>query len=191
MPAAASFPFIALLAAVPAQAPTGPGNLDFEEDLGTAASGWFAPPAVAESYDAKLVAENAKSGKRCALIASRGNPKPEHFGNLMQSFDATPYRGRRVRFRAAVRIEPQAPRGQARLWLRVDRQGGQPGFFDNLGNRPVTAREWKVYEIVGEVAEDAVAVNVGCMLIGTGKAWFDSASFEVLGQAGEGNEPPR
>lgn len=72
------------------------------------------------------------------------------FGNVMQSIDATPLRGKRVRFRAAVRAE-----GRAQLWLRVDRQGGARGLFDNMQDRPILSAEWKEYEIEGPVADDA------------------------------------
>jgi hypothetical protein len=50
----------------------------------------------------------------------------------MQAADAKPFRGRRVRFRAAVRTEAGA---RAYLWMRVDRSNNKPGFFDNMMNR--------------------------------------------------------
>ena len=55
--------------------------------------------------------------------------RPERmFGNLMSRIDAAPYRGNRVRFRAAVRAEKEV----AMLWVRVDRGPGQMGFFGNM-----------------------------------------------------------
>src|SRR5262249_32414239 len=101
------------------------------------------------------------------------------------------YRGKRVRLRAAVRANVAGRGNQALLWLRVDRKGNQPGFFDNMGDRPITQNEWRDYEIVGEVADDAVSINLGLMLNGNGRVWLDAVSFEVIGKAGEGNEPAR
>ena len=98
----------------------------------------------------------------------------------MQSVSAVPYRGKKVRFRASVRAEE----GQAQLWLRVDRQGDERGFFDNMGDRPIRDAAWKPYEIVGEVADDAVSLNFGMILVGTGRAWIDGVSLEVVDLSG-------
>jgi Peptidase family S41 len=176
-----------------AAAADGLANPDLEQgELGQVPVGWFFPPFSANAgYSAKLTDDQPKSGKRCAVLSKDRDAGPAGFGNLMQGFDATPYRGRRVRFKAAVRVEGAGPLGRGQLWLRVDRADGQTGFFDNMSDRPITSREWRDYEIVGDVADDASHVNVGLMLLGGGKAWLDAASFEILGKAGEGNEPPR
>jgi hypothetical protein len=113
------------------------------------------------------------------------------FGNLTQSFDATPYRGRSFRLRAAVRAEVTGPGNQAQLWVRVDRKGGQVGFFDNMANRPITKPTWRDYELSGGVAEDAEAIALGLMLIGNGWACLDAVRFEIVGKTGKGNELPR
>jgi C-terminal processing protease CtpA/Prc len=59
------------------------------------------------------------------------------------------------------------------------------GFFDNMSDRPIRERSWKEYQIVGDIHPDAVAVNIGCMLIGSGKAWLDGVSFEILGETAQ------
>jgi hypothetical protein len=111
---------------------------------------------------AELTAEQTKSGKYAAVLFSKettaaGSP----FGNLMQAIDATPFRGKRVRFRASVRMEGQA--GRAQLWMRVDRTGNKIGFFDNMMDRPITSGEWREYEIAGNVADDAEVLNIGML----------------------------
>ncbi len=139
----------------------------------------------------RLTTDQPKTGKHCVRISRDANAPAPGFGNLMQSFDAAAYRGKRVRLRAAVRAEVAGFRNQAQLWLRVDRQGDQPGFFDNMVDRPITQKEWRDYEIVGEIAPDAQTINLGLMLLGNGRAWLDAVSFEVIGKAGEGNAPAR
>ncbi|HEY2413677.1 MAG TPA: transglutaminase family protein [Pirellulaceae bacterium] len=103
----------------------------------------------------------------------------------MQSIDAIPFRGKRVRYRAAVRTQVQGPANQAQLWFRVDRQspagGRSVGAFDNMGDRPITAANWQHYEIVGNVADDAQRIFLGILMQGVGKAWIDDASIEVVG----------
>src|SRR6185295_13366910 len=104
-----------------------PVNLDFEQGtLGQVPDGWRCPTPT--GYGAELTAEQPKSGKYAALLKSKegAGPAPP-FGNLMQAMDATPFRGRRVRFRASVRME--GVMGRAQLWMRVDRAGNKTGFF--------------------------------------------------------------
>src|SRR5262249_1901287 len=164
-----------------------PLNLDFEQGtLGQVPDGWDSP--TKPSYSAELTEEQPKSGKRTALLhsvsQSAGGPG---FGNLMQAIDAGSYRGRRVRFKAYVRVES----GRAQLWLRVDRTGNRPGFFDNMMDRPIRSPEWQAYEIVGDIEEDAQVISIGMILIGQGKAWIDAASFEDLGRVVTRADPPR
>ena len=163
-------------------------NLDFEEGTtGQVPVGWTSP--TAPTYAAELTEERPKSGKFCVLLHSLvttadGPP----FGNVMQAVDATPFRGRRVRFRAAVRTEAGA---RAYLWMRVDRPNNRPGFFDNMMNRPITSGEWQYYEVTGDVDQDAAVISIGMILPRTGKAWLDDASFADLGKLIVLAEPPR
>jgi C-terminal processing protease CtpA/Prc len=173
-----------LLAASPQKAPTGPVNLGFEAGhLGEPPSGWFVPrPSTAAGYKAELTADRPKSGKHCAVISAKPDANVSAgFGNLMQQFDAAPYRGKMVRYRTAVRTETSPGMGKAQLWMRVDRAGGVMGFFDNMQDRPIASPDWNFYDITGTVDSDAAVINIGLMLLGTGKVWIDEASFEVLG----------
>jgi C-terminal processing protease CtpA/Prc len=169
-----------------------PANLDLEEgEVGEVPREWFSPKKV--GYTVGLTEEKPKSGKLAALL--RTVPAPgsagSDYGNLMQAIDAKPFRGRRVRFKAAVRMEATEPGARAQLWLRVDRGANKPGFFDNMDDRPITSGEWQYYEIVGGVEEDAVVVNIGMILLGKGKAWLDDSSIEDLGKLVVRAEPAR
>lgn len=134
-----------------------------------------------QGYPAAATDRCSKPGRRCAVLWSEKSASRAPFGNLMQYFDAVPYRGKQVRFRASVRVEPAGSRGQ--LWLRVDRPNQQMGFFDNMGDRPISSPEWGAYEINGEVSEDAAGIALGVMLIGgEGTVYIDNVSFEVTGE---------
>ena len=122
----------------------------------------------------RLVQESCHSGKQCADLSSIAQ------GVLLQSFDAAPYRGKKFRYRAAVRNRAG---GRAQLWLRVDRLSGRVGFFDNMSDRPITSESWNVYEISGEVDRDAQNIFLGLLLPGAGEAWIDDAFFEITGDA--------
>ncbi|PYQ68039.1 MAG: hypothetical protein DMF53_00750, partial [Acidobacteria bacterium] len=174
--------------------PPAPTNLDFEQGQpGEVPPGWHISSVSKDNgYTAKIVTDKPEAGRQAAQVALEGEKKdPSAFGNLLTSFDATPYRGKRIRFRAAVRAEVPGRGDQAALWLRVDREGGGIGFFDNMADRPIRSSEWKTYEITGDVAPDAKSIYLGLMLLGQGKAWIDSASFETLGTVETRHEPAR
>ena len=148
--------------------------------------GWFAPAALlGAGYAIGPTDEGAFAGARAARIDSReATPGPNSFGNLMQSIDAQPWQGKRVRFRAAVCV-PEADAGaHAQMWLRVDlaSSGGGPrmGFFDNMGDRPIESAEWRHYEIVGDVAKDARAIVFGVLTIGPCLVRIDDATLEAV-----------
>ena len=116
---------------------------------------------------------------RNSRIAAQAAP----FGNVLRAVDAAPYRGRRIRMRASVRVPEGDGRGQ--LWLRVDRAGGARGFFDNMGKRPITSDAWAEYEITGTVAEDADQIYFGCFLLGKGTLLVDAFEMYTAGEDGE------
>ena len=174
-------------------AQTGPANLDLEKgEIGQAPAGWFIPkPCLDAGYTIKLTADAPKAAKRSVLLTREREGDTQSFGNVMQSFEAGIYRGQRVCFRAAVRAEVAGSPNQAQLWIRVDRKGGKTGFFDNMHDRPIVSKDWREYEIVGDVDADAETICVGILLLGGGKVWLGPGSFEIVGKAGEGNESPR
>ena len=183
--------------------PPEPTNLDFEDgEAGQVPTGWFAPPINARNgYTIELSDEGAKTGKRVVLMSKSAAPSSDagetlpgtSLGNVMQVADATPYRDKRVRFSGWVRTEALPLgllAGRAQAWFRVDRPGGQTGFFDNMQDRPIRAKDWQRFEIIGDIAPDAETINFGLMLIGYGKAWLDGVAIDIAGVAGEGNQPP-
>jgi len=101
------------------------------------------------------------------------------FGTVTQGIGVVPFRGREVRFRARVKTRVEGVGNQGQLWLRVDREAGQRGFFDNMGDRPITSKEWQVYEIRGQIDEDAVQIFFGCFLHGSGQVWVDDIQLSV------------
>jgi C-terminal processing protease CtpA/Prc len=51
-----------------------------------------------------------------------------------------------------------------------------------MQDRPIVSDEWREYEIIGDVADDAQAIFLGAFLFGEGRAWIDDVSLEVLGE---------
>ncbi|HEX5052155.1 MAG TPA: hypothetical protein VFZ65_10305, partial [Planctomycetota bacterium] len=154
---------------------------------GEAPTGWFFSSSCGGK--ASIDADEPFAGAQSALIdASAPTGSGQLFSNLMQSLDAQPWRGKRVRFRAAVRTAELAAGAAAQLWFRVDRpdaEGGgkQYGAFDNMGDRPIRAAAWAPYDIVLQVAADAERIVCGMFVTGKGKAWLDDASLAVVDES--------
>lgn len=104
------------------------------------------------------------------------------FGNVFKWIDAVPYRGKEIKMKAAVKVE----KGIGQLWMRVDRKTKQPGFFENMDDRPIKTNQWNYYEIIGTVAKDAEKVFFGCFLRGSGQLWADD--FQIYVRENEKSE---
>ena len=175
--------FACFLSSISGFAQTGPVNLDFEQGtVGQTPTGWYFFTGVGSGYTSGLTTERPISGAMCVVIKRTSAAGSGDFSSVAQSFDASPYRGKQVRFRAAVRASVSGSNNMAMLWLRVDRPNGQMGFFDNMSNRPITSSQWGYYEITGPVAADATRINLGLILHGSGSAWIDDCSFEIAAE---------
>jgi erythromycin esterase len=162
-----------------------PANTDFENGkVGEPPADWQFSTML-RRYDFQIVTsgERPHSGKSCALIS---RPPGKHYGEFTGSFgqrlDATPYRGKKIRLRAAARAEFSGVDNVSWLRLSVIRQGFGPQAtaFDSLDKYPVTSAEWRIYEIVADVPPDADTISYGLYLVGDGKVWLDSVSVEVV-----------
>src|SRR5262245_11325734 len=111
-------------------AQTGPANLGFEQgELGGVPTGWFVPGMLLqEGARAKLLESGCRTG-RCVQITGPERPQEGMFGNLMQNVPADGYRLRRIRLRAAIRV--QGPQTRAQMWLRLDRADRSVVFLEN------------------------------------------------------------
>ena len=177
-----------LLSAASLHAQSAFANPDFEKGSpGSPPDGWFVPQAF-KSYQAAWVTEGCRQGSGCAEIVPPPDASPNGTpGNLMQVFDAAPYAGKQIRYRAAVNV---APGGRAGLWLRVDRPGGTMGFFDNMSARPiVTQGTWQYFEIDGFVHRDAEKIALGILVYGA-KTRIDDASLSITGDLPETKDEP-
>lgn len=101
------------------------------------------------------------------------------FGGIVQMVDAAPLRGKDIRLSARGKAAVAGAGNQLQFWLRVDRAERKPGFFDNMGSRPIRANAWKAYAITGSVADDAEKIAFGAFLAGTGTAVVDNFRLEA------------
>lgn len=157
---------------------------------------WSEPPTpdhwtfISPSGGLLKPSEDAHQGEKSALVDTLQPREGSQrlFSNLMQSIDAESWRGKRVRFRAAVKTSDLEGDAAAQLWFRVDRPrdaDGKPqmGAFDNMQNRPIRDSQWKAYEIVLEIADDATRLVVGMFVLGKGRAWIDDVVLEEAAES--------
>jgi hypothetical protein len=106
------------------------------------------------------------------------------FGAMFQMFKPDEYRGKRVRFSAALRTRDVS--GNAALCFRVDGakagQSGQSLAFDNMDARPpiVGTTKWERHACVLEVVPEATAIFISNILSGSGELYWADLRFEVV-----------
>lgn len=104
-------------------------------------------------------------------------------GALLRTIDAAPYRGQSFRVRASVRLDRPALEDRAQLFVRVVRPGSEPGFYDDMGDRPVVSAAAQPCEIEGDIAPDAASIEIGLKVTGKSRAFVDGLSFEAAPSA--------
>ena len=124
---------------------------------------------------------------RAKPVAQSGYPA---FATFMQIHPPGEWSGKRVRLSARVKTE-NVPCAQ--IWMRVDpkdrytRVGGQTVVrpylaFYNMDDRLIRGTtDWKLYEVVLDVSDEAARLAWGFTLIGgRGTVWADSFTLEVV-----------
>lgn len=139
--------------------------------------GWFKAGSEPEKYEMGIDKGAGVNGGNAAIIKS-DSKKIKGFGTLMQNCQPGKYAGKRVRMSGYLKSEDIE--GWGGLWFRVDGKGASLAF-DNMHDRAVKGTtQWKKYEIVLDVPEEASNLAYGALLGGTGTLWFDDIQFEIV-----------
>jgi hypothetical protein len=85
---------------------------------------------------------------------------------------------------ASVKVETDDDSAWAGIWARVDNEGEEMGFFDNMGNRPIKSNEWKSYEVEGYIDADSRRLNFGGLCLYNGKFYFDNFELYIENEEG-------
>ena len=155
---------------------------DFEDNKpGGGVPGWV---NTTNDVKAAITTSNPFRGARCLRLDWTPGKAS---GVYLRSVPVEHLRGKRVRLRAAIRVES----GQAQMWMRVDREGRKRGFFDNMADRRVVSSKWLVHEIAGNVHDDAVNLTIGFVLTAP-TTWVDNLELKAIGDATfAAAQPPR
>ncbi|WP_164007287.1 AraC family transcriptional regulator [Pyxidicoccus trucidator] len=141
--------------------------------------GWYVTESAPKRYEAAVDTTATCEGTRSASLRSLTSDE-NGYGTFMQAFGAQDFRGKRLRFSAAVRAKDVD--GWAGLWMRVEGPDPkQPLAFDNMQSRAlVGSRGCKRYDVVLDVPKEATTIMAGLIMSGTGQAWLDGVRFEVV-----------
>ena len=145
--------------------------------------GWVVAGTAPQDYQVSVLPEK-REGNNVVLLESVANPNPSKFGTLSQYCSADQYLGKRVRMTGYLKSENV--KNWAGMWFRVDdsKQKDVAMSFDNMSDRPIkNTTDWKKYEIVLDVPQQAGAMAFGVLLEGSGKVWISGISFEVVDQS--------
>jgi C-terminal processing protease CtpA/Prc len=93
------------------------------------------------------------------------------------------FEGKEIELKGYIKTE-NVSTGYAGLWMRFDGNDGKTLGFDNMGDRGAKGNtDWKAYSIkLDYKSNDVRAIHVGGLLVGDGKAWFDSLELFVDGK---------
>lgn len=155
-----------------------PSDLDFEDSsiASMPAPGhWFTGRPRA-SYEILLDTVNPYHGKHCVTIRSVGTPADTESGGIYQSFDATPYRGKSLQYRAGVRrIAGKNPEIRIQMVLL----GSNGEFLGSVRSEiSIKSEIWQVYELTSPTIDKRVArVSIGCFMHGVGAMAFDDVKL--------------
>jgi hypothetical protein len=131
-----------------------------------------------EGYELSRDDAEKHAGKASGCVRSTGDGA-DGFGTLTQGFRADGYRGKRLRMTAYVKTD--AVERQSGLWMRIDGKEKTGLAFDNMMGRPAKGTtDWKKYEVVLDVPEQAEEIFFGFLVAGKGRGWVDDIAFEVV-----------
>jgi hypothetical protein len=155
------------------------GLATFAVAAGGPPPGWGAAGSRPQDYEMTVDPSTRLHGKPSAVIRSKA-PSPDGFGTLMQEVSADEYRRKRLRFAADVKASDVSE--WAGLWMRVDGRPKQTLAFDNMHERPIKGTaDWRRYEVVLDVTDDATLIAFGILLQGSGTVWMSGVKLEEVG----------
>jgi hypothetical protein len=138
-------------------------------------------PGREDAYSAERT-EETQQGKAVVRLW-RSAEGTDGFGSMFQMFRADAYRGRRVRYSAAMRTVNV---DRAALCIRVDGpetgSSGRSLAFDNMDERPPISgtTEWSRYSCVVDVPRQATAIFISCVLFGAGELFWSDVRIDIV-----------
>ncbi|ABD53626.1 glyoxalase superfamily protein [Jannaschia sp. CCS1] len=155
-------------------------RLQPEVPIGPLPNGWTRAGDQPERFE---MGQAMRADTPAAAIRLKpGEEAGSAFATLMQSVDATVYRGQRMMLTG--RLAADAVTGGVTIWMRADDIGKRMVAFDNLEEAgpdkgPVTGTsDWVERRIILDIPEVAQTLNFGFYLRGRGTAWCAGVALD-------------
>lgn len=105
------------------------------------------------------------------------------FGTATSTLPVAELAGHHVRYSGWIRTREVSETGYAGLWMRADSATSTGIAFDNMQDQQVNGTvDWKRFAIDLDIPSGTTHINFGCLMAGTGDAWFDSLAIERDGK---------
>jgi len=126
--------------------------------------GWVLSGNATDSYAISLDPNIAYNGSGSASLKSVAIVSGVKFGTLMQSIDASRFRGERLKLSAQIMTKDVMAR--AALWMRIDDCEGNILGSDNMGHRQSIRGDttWRSTEVVLDIPHTAKRIAYGVLL---------------------------
>ena len=156
-----------------------PANLDFEKGTpGQLPPEWsLAQESRIAGYTAEWRSEGCRGGRGCAVVIAGPHVENRIAGALVQQCSALPYRGKRMRLRAWVKLGNARKSDRIKVIFTTDGESSAETFVQKGG---VNAAEWTLAEVDGKVPMRADEIHLVVTMTGKGQAWIDDVAFEEV-----------
>ncbi|MEW5870825.1 MAG: helix-turn-helix transcriptional regulator [Chloroflexota bacterium] len=139
--------------------------------------GWFVTGDAPDQYEIGVDPSVTYENRPCVTI--KAGPEPAEFAALAQQIKAEAYRGKRLRFSAALRSADLENR--AALFMRISGSNGKMLAFDNMRNRYISGtNDWAHHALVLDVAEEAEDIIFGVLSSLQGQVWMADVHLEAV-----------
>ena len=144
-------------------------------------TGWQAVSDGSGEYTVSADGSRRDGGQGFAGATIKAHvAEPRGSAMLAQSIRADAYRGKRIRLSGYLKTIG-VNEGTAVLFMRVDGDGVVQ-TSDYMQNRPMMfTTDWQKQDIVLDIPRDAIGITYGFLLGGSGQAWLDEVSVDVVG----------
>jgi pimeloyl-ACP methyl ester carboxylesterase len=107
------------------------------------------------------------------------------WGAFSQQIDAAPFAGKKFILEATVKVQSIDSTCDAEVWVRVDKPNKKIGFFYNMMDKPIRAKNWETVTIKGQIDKAALYLVFGGLYHRKGIFFFDNFKLSVETSSGK------
>lgn len=119
-----------------------------------------------------------------ATYAQNSKPISRDWTSFVQTINVETKSPRKFKLEGAIKVVTDDKFAEAGLWARVDNKDKSDGFFDNMGDRPVKAGDWKTYAVEGTIDSKSKSLSFGGLCQFNGSFYFDNFKLAIENDKG-------